>query len=571
MPHVPPTASEGGLNKPPSFSAKNWLLEQAGPAAHLLSLAVALGLSAGILLVIQAGMLAQIVHGVIFEGQGLNDVFSLILALPALMVARAALVWAAEQFGFRAAARVKAAVRMHLYDRLMAAGPSRLRHRPPGDLAHQMVDAVEGLEAYYARFLPQAAQAALIPSAILAFVFPLDMVSALILLFTAPFIPLFMVLIGSRAGRLNQRQWRRLATLSARFLDSLQGLTTLKLFNATRREAEVIARITDNYRQTTVSVLRVAFLSALVLEFLATVSVALAAVLIGFKLLSGSMTFQTGFFVLLLAPEFYLPLRTLGTHYHARLSAQAAAQGIVAGLAESPMQVESGTLHPHWQSIALRLDNISFSHSPDQKAVHGVSAEILAGSLAILAGSSGAGKTTLLRILLQSLRPDEGRVLVNETDLGEVNQAAWMEHVSWVPQEPFFFQGTILDNVLMREGANLSSDVQARLDQAAALTGLDKDLTAWPRGWHAPVGEGGDALSGGQRRRLALTRAVFKGGAVFLLDEPTAHLDMQSRETVLAALRSLAGRHTVIAASHDPRVLEIADQVVKMRATGSDS
>lgn len=571
MPPVPPTASEGGLYKPPSFSSKNWLLEQARPATGLLLLAVALGLAAGILLIIQAGILAYIVHGVIFEGQGLNDVSFLVLILPAFMVARAALVWCAEQFGFRAAARVKAAIRMRLYDRLMAAGPCRLRHRSPGDLAHQMVDAVEGLEAYYARFLPQAALAALIPLAVLAFVFPLDMVSGLILLFTAPFIPLFMVLIGSRAERFNQRQWRRLAALSARFLDSLQGLTTLKLFNATRREAEVIARITDNYRETTVSVLRVAFLSALALEFLATVSVALAAVLIGFKLLSGSMTFQAGFFILLLAPEFYLPLRALGTHYHARLSALAAAQGIVAGLAESPGRAESGVLRPRWQSIAVRLDNISFSHSSDRKIVHGINADIPAGSFAVLAGPSGAGKTTLLRILLQSLRPDKGLVMVNDTDLGEVDHGAWMDHVSWAPQEPFFFQGTVLDNVLMRDGVDLSGDVKSRLDQAAALTGLDRDLAAWPRGWHAPVGEGGDGLSGGQRQRLALTRAVFKGGAVFLLDEPTAHLDRQGRDTVLAALRSLAGRHTVIAASHDPRALEIADVVVQVRADGRGS
>lgn len=571
MPPVPSTASEGGLNKPPSFSQKAWLLEQARPTAPFLFLAVGLGLAAGILLIIQAGMLASIVHDVIFEGQGLSDVFSLILALPALMVTRAVLVWGAEQFGFRAAAQVKAAVRMRLYDQLMAAGPQHLRDRPTGDLAHQVVDSVEGLEAYYSRFLPQAALAALIPLAVLAFVLPLDMVSGLILLFTAPFIPLFMVLIGSRAERLNQRQWRRLAALSARFLDSLQGLTSLKLFNATRREAEIIARITDNYRTTTISVLRVAFLSALMLEFLATVSVALAAVLIGFKLLSGSMTFQTGFFILLLAPEFYLPLRVLGTHYHARLSALAAAQGIMAELAEAPSQVKSGVLRPRWRSIALRLVNISFSHSLDRQTVHNVSADIPAGSLAVLAGPSGTGKTTLLRILLQSLSPDDGRVMINGTDLGEVAHGAWVDHVSWMSQEPFFFQGTLLDNVLMREGADLSGDAWPLLEQAAALIGLDKDLAALPQGWHTPVGEGGDGLSGGQRQRLALARAVFKGGALFLLDEPTAHLDGQSREMVLAALRSLAGKHTVIVASHDPRVLEIADVVVKLHASGSGS
>lgn len=569
MPPVFSTAPEGGLLKPPSFSSKNWLREQARPAMRFLLLAVALGLAAGILLIVQAGVLANVVHGVIFEGQGLHDVFSLVLALPALMAVRAALVWGAERFGCRAAVQVKATVRMRLYDRLMAAGPHLSRHRSPGDLAHQMVDAVEGLEAYYARFLPQAALAALIPLAVLAFVFPLDMVSGLILLFTAPFIPLFMVLIGSRAERLNQRQWRRLAALSARFLDSLQGLTTLKLFNATRREAEVIARITDSYRETTVSVLRVAFLSALVLEFLATVSVALAAVLIGFKLLSGSMTFQAGFFILLLAPEFYLPLRALGTHYHARLSALAAAEGLTTTLAASMARpVNPAGLRLVWRYVEIRLENLGCSHASGRPVFTGINAVIPPGCFAVLAGPSGAGKTTLLRILLKSLSPEAGRVTVNGMDLAELEHAAWMEHVSWMPQEPFFFQGTILDNVLMREAPDLSGDAWGRLEQGAALTGLDKDLAALPLGWHTQVGEGGEGLSGGQRRRLALTRAVFKGGALFLLDEPTAHLDGQSRDTVLAALRALASRHTVIAASHDPRVLESADVVVALRENG---
>ncbi|WP_459937383.1 thiol reductant ABC exporter subunit CydD [Desulfonatronum parangueonense] len=550
---------------------KQWLPAAARQVQGQLLLAVSLGFLAGIVLILQAGILAFVVHEVLFAGRGLADLLGPVLALPGLMLVRAALVWGGEQLGFQAAARVKSGIRMQLYDHLHALGPDRLRARSSGDLAHYLTDGVEGLEAYYSRYLPQAATAALIPVAVLAFVLPLDLVSGLILLFTAPFIPFFMILIGKRAERINQRQWRRLASLSARFLDSLQGLTTLKLFNATRREAEIIARITDNYRETTVSVLKIAFLSALVLEFLATVSVAVVAVIIGFKLLAGTMSFQTGFFILLLAPEFYLPLRSLGAHYHSRLSAMAAAQGLVALLAEQPRTLEEGKLRPQWASVRMEIAGVSYGHGRDSMVLHQVNLGIPAGALTVLAGPSGAGKTTLLRILLGTVAPDGGRVLVNGADLGEVDQEAWLRHVSWMPQNPFVLQGTILDNILLHRHGEPSEDDRRKLEAVAALTGLDRDLASLPQGWRTRVEEGGGGLSGGQRQRLALTRALCKEAPLLLLDEPTAHLDAESRETVLTALRSLAGKRTLVAASHDARLRELADVVLELVPPGGES
>lgn len=555
----------GGSRWLPLSSAEAWLCTKAFPDRNFLILAVSLGLLAGLLLIIQAGVLAGIVHQVIFDGKGLRDVILPLGLLPMTIILRALLVWSAEHFGFKAAAAVKTALRIQLFDHFFALGPQRLRSRATGDLAHQVVDAVEGLEAYYARFLPQAAQAALLPLAMLAFILPLDLVSGLVLLFTAPFIPLFMVLIGNRAEKMNRRQWRKLAALSARFLDSLQGLTTLKMFNASRRETEVIARITEDYRKTTVSVMRVAFLSALMLEFLATVSVAVVAVFIGFKLLSGSITFQAGFFILLLAPEFYLPLRTLGAHYHSRLAALAAAEGIIAIMSEPPQRQTPGNNRFSWPLVNLDLENISFSHIHGQALLQYLNVRIPAGSITVLAGPSGAGKTTLLRILLRSITPDTGRLLVNGTDLREVSFQDWLTHVVWMPQEPYFFQGTMQDNMLMGAAIDVSQDQWSGLKRAAAMTGLDQDLANLPAGLQTTLGEGGFGLSGGQRQRLALTRAFFKDAPLFLLDEPTAHLDEQSCQTVLAALRSLGGRRTLVVASHDPRVREIADIVVELR------
>ncbi|SDB08087.1 ATP-binding cassette, subfamily C, CydD [Desulfonatronum thiosulfatophilum] len=552
------------LQQLPSAPEK-WLRAAARQVQGLLLVAVSLGFVAGIVLIVQAGILAWVVHEVLFEGRRLADLLVPIIALPGLMLLRAGLVWGGEQLGFQAAAQVKSRIRMQLYDHLQALGPDRLRARSSGDLAHYVADGAEGLEAYYSRYLPQAAAAALIPLAVLAFVFPLDLVSGLILLFTAPFIPLFMILIGKRAERINQRQWRRLASLSARFLDSLQGLTTLKLFNATRREAEIIARITDNYRETTVSVLRVAFLSALVLEFLSTVSVAVVAVIIGFKLLSGTMLFQTGFFILLLAPEFYLPLRSLGTHYHSRLSAMAAAEGLLALLAEQPgPEKQGGRLRPEWSSVRLELEAVSFRHGDGPMVLHQVSRSIPAGSFAVLAGPSGAGKTTLLRILLGTVAPSGGRVLVNNADLAEVDQDAWLRHVSWMPQNPFILPGTIWENILLNLSGEPSADDWKKLDAMATLTGLDEDLAALPDGWWSLVEEGGGGLSGGQRQRLTLNRALCKPAPVLLLDEPTAHLDEGGKATVLAALRTMAGERTLVVASHDEQVRNLADVVLEL-------
>ncbi len=571
---------------------KDWLRANARSVRGLLLAGIGLAAAAGVLLIVQAGLLAWVVHQVLFEAAGLEDVFGALVALPILMLIRAGLVWGGEQFGVRAAMRVKSRLRMRVMDHLAALGPERLRGRSSGDLAHHVVDGIEGLEAYFARYLPQAALAALLPLAVLAFVFPMDLISGLILLFTAPFIPLFMFLIGSRAEKLNQRQWRRLALLSARFLDSLQGLTTLRLFNATRREARIIAEITDDYRESTLSVLRIAFLSALVLEFFSTVSLAVVAVIIGFKLLSGTMPFQAGFFILLLAPEFYLPLRTLGVHYHSRLSAMAASEGLTALLAEQPqVSGRQSERCPVWSSVDLDIQNLDFSHAPDRPVLRGFSLRVAPGSRVALIGPSGVGKTSLLRLLLGTARPEGGRILANGTDLADVDLEHWLRHVAWMPQNPYIAPASLWENVLLggsfeptgQPGMADTLDWEA-LNEIAALTGLDRDLTAMAQGWQTRVGEGGAGLSGGQRQRLALTRVLArtlaKPAPLLLLDEPTAHLDDQGAGMVLDALGKvsgglsgglsggflggLSGKRTVIVASHDSRVREFADMVVEL-------
>src|SRR6185295_12299608 len=286
---------------------ERWLRGKWRLARGPISLAVVLGAVSGCLLIPQAWCLAHAVNAVVLQHAALSDVMPWLWALPVLFGLRFAVMRASEEVAMRAAILVKENVRSDLVRHLQALGPAYVQSRHSGELAVAAVDGIEALEPYYARYLPHMALVALVPLSLLAFIFPLDWISGLVLLVSAPLIPVFMVLIGSGAERLNRRQWRQLARMGAHFLDALQGLTTLKLFNASRREARLIARISEDYRLSTMAVLRVAFLSALVLEFFATVSIALVAVLIGFRLLHGEMGFQAGFFVLLLAPEFYLP------------------------------------------------------------------------------------------------------------------------------------------------------------------------------------------------------------------------------------------------------------------------
>jgi len=536
-----------------------WLRSSKTEAGPYVSYAVALGSFAGLVVIAQAWLLAEIVDAVIFAGADLSTVMPRLWALLGLLLLRAGVVRWSEQLAFRGAARVKLALRDRLFRHLQALGPVRLAGEASGDLANSLVDGVEALEAYYARYLPALSLAALLPLAILAFVLPMDWVSALVMVCTAPLIPLFMILIGQGAERLNQRQWRELARMSAHFLDMIQGLTTLKLFNASRREAEVIARISDEYRRSTMSVLRVAFLSSAVLEFFSTVSIAVVAVLIGFRLLSGEMDFFRGFFVLLLAPEFYLPLRSMGTHYHARLDAVGAAEGII-GWLERPVPPAPQRLRPPppGPGLAIRFEAVHFAYEPGREALRGLSLAIGAGERVALVGASGAGKTTVVNLLLGFVRPDAGRITVNGIDLAEIDPEAWRTRLAWVPQNPRLFHGTILDNLRL---ARPDADHQA-IETAARQARAEAFIRALPGGWEARVGEGGQGLSGGQIQRLALARAFLRDAPLVILDEPTASLDAESERAIASAIERLSEGRTVIVIAHRLHSVQTADRIL---------
>ncbi len=539
------------------------LREQASRSRRQLQAAIIIGVLAGLLWIGQAWLLASVVHGLVFEGRPPRELMPWLWAMAGLFLLRALLVYLSERVAFAAAAGIKQRLREALLDKLQRLGPLHLSGRHSAESATLVVDGVEALEGYFARYLPAMALAVWVPLAILAFVLPVSGRSALVMIVTAPLIPFFMVLIGRGAERLNQQQWQRLTRLSARLLDALQGLATLRLFNASGREARVLQRLSDDYRLATMRVLRVAFVSSLALEFLATVSIALVAVLLGFALLFGQVDFRSAFFVLLLAPEFYLPLRSLGTHYHARMEAVAAAGDMIELLQQpEPKRPDGPEAFAAQAPLSLRVESLSFRYR-DRPALDGLSFELKPGERLALVGPSGAGKSTLVQLLLGFMSPDQGAIRVRGDegewrDLERLRAGDWRRHIAWLPQQPRLFAMTVAENLCL--GIDLPGEdaLWAALDQASAREFVEQ----LPRGLDTPVGEGGQGLSGGQRQRLALARLFLRPARLVILDEPTAHLDRPTQQAVAHALEAWTGERSQILIAHRLETVRRADRIL---------
>ncbi len=547
------------------MQAANWLRREARRIRKPLQRSALATALQALALVAQAWLLADILDAALFRHAPLAQLWPQWWGLLLLAPLRLLLNLYARRTAFAAGLDLSARLRARLLTRAQALGPLGLRAQASGDLITRLVDGVDAVLPYFARYLPQVSTAALVPLLLALFVFPADWISGLILLLTAPLIPFFMVLVGNAAERASRQRYAQLTRLGAAFMDALGGLSTLRQLGAAERVAQRLDTDGEDYRQLTMQVLRVAFLSALVLEFFATVSIAVVAVLIGFRLLWHELPFHDGLFVLLLAPEFYLPLRALGTLRHARMDALAAAQQM-AVLDDAPPQASAplagGHHAPPDHAPGVRIDNVNYVHAGRAAALRECSFELQPRRVTALVGATGSGKSTLLNLLLGFAPPESGRVLIDGIDLANLDMTQWRARIAWLPQQTHIFEGSVRDNLLL---AAPRADA-AVLQRAAADSGLDAVIARLPQGWDTPLGEHGLGLSGGEIQRLALARALLREHAnVWLLDEPTAHLDADSAQAVERVIRTAAATRTVLLVAHRLASAQAADRVVVLR------
>ncbi|MCS6836442.1 MAG: thiol reductant ABC exporter subunit CydD [Anaerolineae bacterium] len=546
--------------RPPSLNSRLMAEARALPRSLMLSLACSVIL--GLLIVLQARLLSSAIHRAHLEGAGLETLSGLLWGLLVVIGLRALLSYGHALASAQLAIGVKERLRQRFLAHLYALGPAHSLAERSGDLALTVTEGVEKLDGFYRDYLPAIFNAIYLPFLIFLVVLPLDVLTFAVLAVTAPLIPLFMALIGTASGEMARHQFSEMRALGAHFLDVMQGLVTLKLFNRSQHQVQTIGRMTERFREATMRVLRVAFLSALTLELLATLSVAIVAVEIGVRLLYGHIGFENALFLLVIAPEFYLPLRTLGARFHSATESKAAAERLYAVLDTPPPSQPAAprvalTLN---NAPALRFEALHLAYPTEQgprPALRSLSLDVPAGQTIAIVGSSGSGKTTLASLLLGFRQPDSGRILIDGHDLATLDLESWRANLAWVSQTPYLFNATIAENIRLGQP---QADDQAVII-AAQAAGAHTFISQLPQGYATLCGERGLRLSGGQAQRIALARAFLRRAPLLILDEPTSQLDAQHEAEVLEGLRRLAQGCTVLLITHRLSAARRADWI----------
>ena len=548
-----------GLNK--------WLREQSKLAKRWLLLAVGLGVLSSVLLLGQAALLASILHQLIIEQVDKSALIGQFATLAITIALRALCSWGREIAGYRCGEQIRIYIRQLILDKLRELGPAYIKGKPAGSWATLLLEQVEEMHDFFARYLPQMSLAVMVPFIILVVVFPVNWAAGVIFLLTAPLVPLFMALVGIKAADAGQKNFKALQRLSGHFYDRLQSMTTIRLFDRTKAETELMQGASEVFRSRTMEVLRIAFLSSAVLEFFTSISIALTAVYFGFAFIGelnfggygAAVTLFAGMFVLILAPEFYQPLRDLGTFYHAKQQAVAAAESIVEFLDTDVTAVKSGDKPlQNPTHITIKATDLEVFSLEGKKLLGPISFELRPQQTTALVGPSGAGKTSLVNAILGFL-PYQGSLSINGIERTELNLADWRKHISWVGQNPLLVHGTIRDNITLGKDDLSEAVIKQALQDSFAAEFVDL------HGLDYPVSDRSGGLSVGQAQRLALARAMLQNGQFWLLDEPTASLDARSEHLVTQGLNNQIQERSALIVTHQLAPLQNVEQILVMQ------
>lgn len=553
------------MNKTRQQELTRWLKQQSVISRRWLAISRGLGVVSGLLIVAQAWIMARLLHHMIMENIPREALLMPFILLVLVFVLRAWVVWLRERVGFHAGQHIRFEIRRQVLDRLQQAGPAWIQGKPAGSWATLILEQIDDMHDYYARYLPQMALAACVPLLIVLAIFPSNWAAALILLGTAPLIPIFMALVGMGAADANRRNFQALARLSGHFLDRLRGMETLRIFDRGTAETENIRQASEDFRQRTMEVLRLAFLSSGVLEFFTSLSIALVAVYFGFSYLGElnfghygtSVTLLSGFLALILAPEFFQPLRDLGTFYHAKAQAVGAADSLKTFMEAPLAQPQQGEIMADENAMVALEANALIVKSPEGRTLAGpLTFTLEAGQRAVLVGQSGSGKSSLLNALAGFL-PYDGSLRVNGVELRDLNPESWRRLLSWVGQNPQLPAATLRENVLIAAPDADDAQLQRALDRAWVSEFVDQ----LPQGIDTATGDQASRLSVGQAQRVAVARALLTPCRLLLLDEPAASLDAHSEQRVMQALTDASTQQTTLMVTHQLEDLQAWDTI----------
>jgi ATP-binding cassette, subfamily C, bacterial CydD len=551
-----------------TMSVQRDLMRQARISGLALFFNILSALLTAIAVILQALLLARVIDLVFLQKADLSAVALSLWQIGGLIVIRSILAVAGDVSAKLISLKVKSNLREILLNKITRLGPVYAAGEKRGETIHMVFEGIEALDAYFSQYLPQVILSGLIPFAILIAVFPRELISGLILLFTAPLIPLFMALIGIVSEQRTKKQWKMLTQLSTHFYDTLQGLELLKQLNQDKQQSERLATSDKSYRDATMQVLRYTFLSAMALELVATISTAIVAVEIGIRLLYGQISYQPAIFILILTPEFYLPLRQLGVKYHAAMSGIQSANTIFRFLAEP----ESGgdiqgaqqvytqrTIDQPLSLFPLKFDQVSARYTDaDRDVISNISFAIHQGEHLAIVGESGVGKTTLFNLLLRFLPLCGGDILAGDISFRVIPPADWLQQIAWVPQTPYIFNNSIRANIVLNN-TKINEDL---LSKAVRIAGLQEWVESLPQGLDTPTGERGKAISAGQAQRIAIARAVYKNAPFILLDEPTSLVDPILEKSLHIATQTLMADRTVLTIAHRLPTIYQSDRIL---------
>ena len=520
------------------------------------------GILAATMLVAQAYYLSQVIDSAFIKKSGMEKLFLPLCLFALFSTLRMAFNWFSHTEANRGTLIIRKKVFTRLTSTVGALGPIYAKSVQSGRLSTTLLKGVEALDAYYSQYIPQIFFALFTPLLIAGTIMPGDPISGGILLCTAPLIPLFMIRIGKSASAMTEKQWKTMSRMSGFFLDVLQGLPTLKLFAQSKRQHFAIEKSGESFRHATMRVLKVAFLSSLTLELVGTIGMAIIAVSIGLRLMSGKLTFQHALFVLILTPDFYLPLRQLGTKFHAGMEGVSASKEIFAILDQSTpvsLQKPAFAVQQIAGKMPILFSNVSYTYpGGSQPALEGINVTIPAGKTTAIIGPSGAGKSTLINLILRFLVPGEGSITVDDDPIHDIPLEDWHKQISWVPQHPYLFNTTLRENIRLAKPEASAEEMEIALNR----TGLTSFIKTLPAGLETMIGEEGARLSGGEAQRVALARAFLKNAPLLVLDEPTSHTDPELEAALRGSIQELMRGRTTVIIAHRLETIRSSEQII---------